>query len=208
MPQVTEPDRPPPAPAERAVTAALAVFFASPAAISATELPEHLVLAVTRLGISRTAAVTAGWLTLSVTMAGRTRHGMPLDPTGNLSRRVRVDEPVLRARYLLAAARRLDESSDGATTTAQAVARERRWLNAHVAAGRRRRSVAAELDRDHGRHGWRWMTAGDSHVGPECAALEGEHFTTDNPIQVNGVTALPGAMHGHCRCTAIPIYQP
>jgi hypothetical protein len=192
----------PDSPSERAVLAALRVYLASPEAIADDVLPEHLLSALASLpGVDRKGAMAAGRLALSKTMAGRTRHGMPLDATtGSLTRRVRAEEPDMRARYILAASRRLTAAlnPDDASGVAAAFVRERGWADAHVQAGRRRRAAAAKFDamaKDSGPY-FVWACVMDQYTTPDCAALNGRIFTADNP------PGIPGAMHARCRCTA------
>lgn len=177
------------------VTSSLAAWFGSPAAINATRLPSDLVAELVALGISERAARKAGALALAVRLTGRSRYGSPTPYVGMpLTRRVAGEEPDLRARYVIAAARRLTEDNSDA-----AVKREANYLAQHVAAGRRRRAAAALVDAvaKHSATGYmRWNTRHDNRVTPDCAALEGRLFTIDNP------PGIPGAMHMRCRCYA------
>lgn len=180
---------------------ALADWFGSPDAVSASALPDYLVDDLVNLGIAREAAVKAGELALTVRLTGRSRHGSP-DPYPGmpLTRRVAAQEPLMRARYVLAAAWRLSEAeSDTDVDMTNALRQEHRWLGMHVDVGRRRRAAAARIDalaKSSGHQWMRWNTQGDSRVDSRCRALEGRVFTADDP------PAIPGAVHSHCRCYA------
>jgi hypothetical protein len=205
-----QPEQPALSPAEEAVIAALTVFFASKAAIGATFLPAHLVQALVSLGISKRAAFRAGREALAVPMAGRNRHGMPLNlPPTSAGRVVRADEPGLRARYVLNAGRRLTGALiDGRFPAA--ARDERRWLTAHINAGRRRRKAAQKLDElaDAGAGLLRWRTKRDARVTPDCQVLEGQVFTAADPPTVNGRVAIPGAVHPNCLLPGTEVSAP
>jgi SPP1 gp7 family putative phage head morphogenesis protein len=182
---------------ELEVRARLTAWFSSKEAIHATQLPAGLIDALVGLGIDRKAAVTVGEMVLGNPLTGRSRYGAPGGFEGMpATRRVAAEEPRMRADYLLAAARRLTEALKKDRYD-QALETERRYLDAHVAAGRNRRAAAQRLD-ELGKDGQMlvWRTAGDDRVTPECAALEGRLFTADN------APGIPGAMHSRCRCSA------
>lgn len=178
-------------------TSSLAAWFGSPAAINATRLPPDLIAELVALGISERAARKAGALALSVRLTGRSRYGSPAPYAGMpLTRRVAGEEPEMRARYVIAAARRLTEDDSDA-----AVKREQNYLAMHVAAGRKRRAAAALVDvvASHSATGFmRWNTQHDDRVDGTCRALEGRLFTIDN--LPDGL--IPGAAHARCRCYA------
>lgn len=186
---------------EAAVIAALAAWFATSTAIRAVALPAHLIAELVELGLPARAARAAGALALSVRLTGRSRHGAPAFSDGMpLTRLVAAEEPTMRAQYVVAAARRL---ALGATDDEFAAAKERdrRYLELHVAAGRKRRTAAAAVDEvaANSATGFlRWSTQQDDRVTPDCALLEGRLFTVDN---LPG-GAIPGAVHMRCRCYA------
>lgn len=175
----------------------LAAWFGSPAAINATRLPPDLIAELVALGVSERAARKAGALALSVRLTGRSRYGSPAPYAGMpLTRRVAGEEPEMRARYVIAAARRLTEDDSNA-----AVKREQNYLAMHVAAGRKRRAAAALVDvvASHSATGFmRWNTMHDNRVDSQCRALEGRLFTVDNLPDGQ----IPGAVHPRCRCYA------
>jgi SPP1 gp7 family putative phage head morphogenesis protein len=196
-------------PAEEAVLTALAVFFASTAAVSAALLPARLVGQLTAVGVAPKAARAAGKMALSVPMTGRSRHGAPglpdtwagpgSAPTPSMARRVAADEPQMRARYVYNAARRLTSHLvDG--TFVDGLRAEQGYLRAHWAAGRNRQAAARNLDEVAATAPaglLRWVATMDERTTPDCAALNGTVFTIDNP------PGVPGAVHPRCRCTAV-----
>lgn len=179
------------------VLEALTDWFASKDAIGAARLPDQMVDALVGIGIDRLAAVKAGEMALSKPLTGRSRYGAP-DPYKGMPamRRVAADEPEMRAQYLLAAARRLTQARAEHTYSA-ALEAEKRYLDAHVAAGRKRRAAARRID-ELGAGGQMlvWRAVMDDRTTPECAALNGRLFTAGDP------PGIPGAMHARCRCTA------
>jgi hypothetical protein len=179
-------------------TSSLAAWFGSPAAISADQLPTHLIAEMVGTGISYRAAREAGALGLSVRLTGRSRYGSPAPRDGmSLMRRTAGEEPEMRARYVMAAARRLTADDSDA-----AMKREQNYLAMHVAAGRKRRAAAALVDvvASHSATGFlRWNTMHDDRVDGRCAALDGRLFTIGN-LPDGG--AIPGALHPRCRCYA------
>lgn len=186
-----------------AVLAALVAYFASSAAIKATVLPKNLVDQLVSAGMNIRAARAAGRMALSVSMSGRSRYGAPVvdrqAPTvPTMARRVAADEPTMRARYVVNAARRLTEALvDGRFLPA--LTQERTWLQEHVQAGRKRQSAAQSLDTLAAKHGlMQWVAQMDQRTTPDCAELHGRLFTITDP------PGLPGAQHPNCRCSAVP----
>lgn len=177
---------------EAAVLAALTAWFGSKDAISADQLPDHLIDMLAQLGIDRKAALQVGEMATVKSLSGRGRHGSPSDDS-TLVRRVASEEPHMRAMYVLAASRRLSSADrfDDALST------ENTYLMAHVRAGQNRRRAAKKVD-DLGDHVLVWRTAGDGHVTARCSLLDGRLFTADN--LPNG--EMPGAVYPNCRCHA------
>lgn len=184
---------------EHAVLAALTAWFAGKEAIAATVLPPTLIKMLIDIGIDAGVAEHVGEMVLAKPLSGRSRHGVPAPYKGMpAARRIATEEPEMRARYVLAAARRLTQSL-AEDTYDQALSNEKRYLGMHVAAGRKRRSAARQVD-DVAKNSpvLVWRTAGDSRVEPVCRALEGRLFTADNPPD----GTYPGAAHLRCRCHA------
>ena len=179
----------------------LTSWFGSKEAIAATQLPEDVLEVLVSVGVDRDAAIEIGKLILAKPLSGRSRYGAPSAFTGmGALRRVATEEPEYRAAYLLAAARRLTEAK-AVNDYANALAKERRYLDMHVAAGRGRRAAAKRVDEVSDADGplLVWRTRQDNRVDPRCAMLEGRLFTADSPP--DGV--YPGAVHPRCRCWAV-----
>lgn len=199
--QPDQPDQPDGlSPAEAAVVAALAVWFASTAAVTAVTLPGVLAARLVGLGLSTRAVRAATRIVMGPPLTGRRRHGSPTTRT-TTARAVGADEPEMRARYLLAAAKRLTTAALHGVFP-QALRLERGYLDQHVQAGRNRARAAAALDRVAADHGpwlvWHTHHPDDGRVTPDCAVLDGAVFTVDN---IPGGLP-PGARHPRCRCYA------
>jgi SPP1 gp7 family putative phage head morphogenesis protein len=118
---------------------------------------------------------------------------------------VSSQEPGWRARYTLAAARRLAAGMENGDYSA-ALARERAYRAAHIAAGKNRRAAARKLDvlgREHDGELLIWRTRRDDRVSLDCQLLDGRVFPADSPPDGQ----IPGAVHPRCRCYAVP-YRP
>lgn len=220
---------------EAAVIAALVVFFASVAAVKATLLPARLVDKLVALGLEPRAVRAAGRLAMAPPLTGRGRYGSPTRTTGPATttlRTVKAEEPLMRARYVLAASKRLTrairlskradqqkpkpegEPKSKVDLFVTAVRVEKVYLDQHRQAGQNRARAAAALDKaaaEAGPNGkLRWTTHPEKgDVTPDCEELEGRLFTLDNLIVVqteNGpMEARPGMMHPHCHCTGDPV---
>jgi F like protein len=189
-------------PVEEAVIAASAAYLATSAAVKAVALPTVLVSRLVALGLSTRAVRAAGRLVLDPPLTGRTRWGSPTRRFGKqtMVRRMAAQEPVMRARYLLAAAKRLTDAIVAGEFTA-GLARERRYLDLHRKAGVRRAKVAREYDRvARGHRFLRWQAVMDDRTTADCAARNGSRWSVDNPI-----FPPPGAAHVACRCVAVPL---
>lgn len=209
--------------AETAVIAALMAYFASTAAVSATLLPARLVTRLTDLGLEPRVVRAAGRLAMAPPLTGRGRYGSPVRDvtraTTTTVRDVKADEPLMRARYVLAAAKRLskallldvknavssDETAAKDSYLAKAVRIEKTYLDAHRGAGQNRLRAARAFDQVAAAAGpdgkLRWV----AHAGacPICAGLDGTLFTVDAPP--DGL--IPGAVHPHCGCGSVPAYD-
>lgn len=172
-------------------------WFGSQPAIAATELPDDLVAKLVARGYTHQAVMEAGRLASSPSMSGRSRYGSPAARDGMTAvRRVGVEEPRLRAQFVIASAHRLTEATADDRFSAQ-VEDEQRYRDMHVAMGRKRRQAARQADQaaSESPGGWLvWRTA----AKPEaiCRALSGRIFSPDNPP--GGL--YPGAAHLNCKC--------
>lgn len=207
-------------PQEEAVIAAVALFLASVVAVRAVTLPLRLVDRLVGLGLNRRAVRAAGKLTMEPALTGRTRWGSPTvaeDPEPNpfgpatsrrfgpptMVKRMAANEPTMRARYLLAAAKRMTKAAAQGEFTA-GLRREQTYLAAHRRAGQRRARIAREYDEAaRGQQYMRYVAVMDSRTTPDCAALDGSIWHVSNPP-----FPPPGARHVSCRCRAVPIGSP
>ena len=181
-------------PVEEAVVAAIAVYLASSAAVHAVTLPAVLMSRLMALGLSRRAVRTASRLTMDPPLTGRNRWGSPSpSPAGadvSMTRMVAADEPLWRARYLLAAAQRLTDAAVRGDFT-NAVTKERRYLRQHRAAGKGRRAGAAQADQEFGKSN-SGLLIWNGGTCPECAPRDGSVFRP-------GQLSLP-PLHPNCGC--------
>lgn len=131
--------------------------------------------------------------------------GRPIRRFGppTMVKRVAVNEPIMRARYLLAAAKRLAKAAAEGRFTA-ALRREQAYLAAHRRAGLRRAAVARAYDEvARGQTFLKWVAVMDQKTTPDCAAKNGSVWNVSNPP-----FPPPGAVHPHCRCHAAPLATP
>ena len=193
-----------PSPAEDAVIAALAVFLGSVLAVKAIHLPRVLVARLESLGLATKAIKAAGDMAMEPPLTGRGRFGSPAPETATTTvRTVKADEPEMRARYVVAAAKRLTRAITLGVYP-QALRVEAIYLKQHRAAGQNRAKAAAALDEVATQSGpWlMWQARMDDRTTADCAALNGRLFTiNDLPSGL-----IPGAVHPHCRCRAVPAF--
>jgi SPP1 gp7 family putative phage head morphogenesis protein len=179
----------------------LADWLGSRAAVNAKRLPVRLVRALRDTGLRESAVRTAGRIGLGLPLPGRTRNGAPTRYDGMpTTRSVAADEPLERARYIVAAAARLSKAAEDGQL-AKALKLEQAYAQMHLLTGRKRRAGAALLDAaaKRTRAGLLvWRTVMDSRTTPDCAALNGRIFHITDP------PGIPGAMHLRCRCSVEP----
>lgn len=187
-------------PAEDAAIAALAAFLGSPLASNATYLPRSLAARLDPLALADKAVREAGKLALSVPLTGRGPNGSPSTPLSTTVRDVKINEPTMRAQYILAASKRLTTAL-ALNVWPQAQRLEGNFLKQHRKAGVNRLRAAGDLDSVATAQGpWLiWQTQHDSTVDPDCRRLDGRMFTIDNLPDGQ----IPGAVHPNCRCFAI-----
>lgn len=187
-----------PGTATDAVTQALAVALGS--GVSFAVLAAAVVPLLTGLGVSATAAKAALALTLSAPMP----TGAPSASLGFAQGQVRASVPTYRAAYLLSAARRI-QAALHTHTLADAVAAEKRYFAAHLAAQANRKAAAKAVDAAATAHGplLGWYAVMDTRTSAECAAANGHNFTvTQRPA-----IGWPGSVHPHCRCVPGPAHM-
>ncbi len=198
--------------AEQAAIAVVAAYLATTTAVAAVALPASLVGQLTSLGLSRRAVRAAGRLTLDPPLTGRTSWGSPTPAAArprdrggavSMTRLTASNEPTMRARYLLAAAKRLTRTATERRFTA-GLRRERTYLDAHRRAGIRRARIARDYDRLARRHQYlKWVAVLDDRTTPDCAARHGSVWSVSNPP-----FPPPGAQHVACRCVSAPASTP
>ena len=185
-------------PAEEAVVAAIAAYLATRAAVAAVRLPGVLVGRLMALGLSQRAVREAGRMVMAPPLTGRTRWGSPAASSPGVvvsaARTVAVDEPMMRARYLFNAARRLTDAIITGDFPA-ALKKERRYMAQHRAAGLGRRAGAAAVDAVAARANGYLVWVGGTC--PECKPLDGQVFRVGN-------MPLP-PRHFHCACGVRPL---
>lgn len=199
---------------------ALATFLAEAAVTTVVALPPYLYVRLLRLGFRRDAIQAAATLTLRTPFFRRPQHGPRTG--GTAAAQVAAAEPEMRARYLINAARRITRDlrtvipakPGERPRTAQdrlrdALRRERRYWRMHVDAQRNRRTSAHAVDTATAQSPhWQWVTAGDARVEADCRRFAGRTFTIADPPRLNGRPVWPGAVHPHCRCTAVATFDP
>jgi SPP1 gp7 family putative phage head morphogenesis protein len=154
------------------------------------------------LGLSTKAVDKASELALALAQP----PPVPYDFTTTTVARVQADAPTMAARYLVAAAKRLDTAQQFGQYDAGARLEDNYAAQANAAAANRL-DAAKKLDATAATSpsGYLiWRTQEDSRVEAECAALEGKIFTIDN---LPG-GKMPGAVHPNCRCYSEPVNRP
>lgn len=193
---------------------ARAAVTAAQALVIAAGIGGVLLAALLRLGLDRRALRAV--VTVTVTVTGREGTGTSL--LGAAARRTAREEMAFRAAYIVAATRRVTDAlraptpirpdqdtqqrPDVAERLREALARERRFLDQHLAATDNRARAARAADRAaRGGLRLRWRTQRDDRVDADCARLDGRVFTIGNPPGGK----YPGAEHPRCRCFAEPV---
>lgn len=189
---------------ETVVVAALETALLEGALVAGTAIPLYLLLRLTALGIDRRAARAA----LRLGIADPVHIPRRLRATGSAASRVAADEPGIRARYILDAAKRIAANllllGKDPHALGTAIRNERRYFKQHIDAGRNRKKAAQQVDQAAKTSPWlQWRTVMDGHAEQECVDLDGDLFTVDQPPQVGGRSVYPGSVHPNCRCKAV-----
>jgi hypothetical protein len=145
-------------------------------------------LATAGIGAPSTTAV------LGLVGAGGLLFGQPQPTAGPAVGHMQRTGVTRRARYLLAASRRI---SEGASVDV-----ERRLFAAHAAAENRRLKAAHEVDKVAAKHGpvVGWHAVRDGRTTAECFNSHGANFSALTPP----AQGWPGTLHGgQCRCKAV-----
>ena len=105
---------------------------------------------------------------------------------------VSTQDALFRARYLEAAAKRLEAGGS--------LEQEKAYAAQHVAAQRGRQVAADAVQAQAQAHGPRlgWYAVLDKATDPVCRAANGHDFEVSSPPKIG----LPGAVHPACRCKA------
>ena len=190
---------------EQAVVDALTTALLEGTLVAGAAIPLYLLARLTALGVDRRAARAA----IRLGLADPVHIPRRLRVLGTAASRVAAAEPGIRARYILNAAKRITANlahlDDQPGSLVTALRDERRYLTQHVHAARNRRRAARAVDQVARRSPFMiWQTRGDARVEADCAALAGSLFTLDQPPVLDGRPVLPGSVHPHCRCRAVP----
>jgi SPP1 gp7 family putative phage head morphogenesis protein len=171
--------------------------IATVAGILATGLPvasagAYVIVALTGAGIT-TAAAMAAWKLLAATLTPEDQHG----PAG---RAIASMESSYRAAYLVNASRRIMVSLKTGDLK-RALSAEAGYFKMHLQATAKRKAVGKQVDAQVAIHGKTlgWKAVMDTRTSAECAAMDGENFSVDDPP----VIGWPGTVHLHCRCKAV-----
>lgn len=153
--------------------------------------------------ISRIAQLPVKPLMLALRLTQRgTNHRPRLRGRDAAARQQQAQEVYFRAAYILSATQRLAKAMDAGKTPREAVAAERRHVQAHEAARKNRQTIAKEVDRVSDIYGDQlgWWAQQDGHATPECKAAGGTNFrASQRPL-----IGWPGSVHPRCRCRPGP----
>lgn len=188
---------PPTSHADEAVLIAVVVLLL--AGLAYRDLSARLIGTLAKAGVAAGAAAAVLGLigVAGVTFGGAGRDGavpspLPAGPAESTMVRSSVGR---RARYILAAARRLQR---GGSPTA-----ERALFRAHLAAEGKRREAARAIDDAAAAHGptLGWYSRRDGTTTQDCWDAHGGNFSALRPPSIG----WPGTLHGgNCRCDAGP----
>jgi len=178
--------------------------LAETAVVASIALPPYLMAQVAELGIDRRAFRAA--LHLGSNGVPRFAAHRVATAAGQTARA----ELGMRARYILAAAKRITASVGHGSNLFDALHTERRHLDSHLAAQRNRAQAAQAVDVLAQQHTWlRWQAVLDERTTPDCRQLSGQVFTVDQPLTdpTTGRPTWPGSQHVHCRCFPAPAFE-
>lgn len=212
-------------PEERAV-AALATFLAEASLVGAVALPPYLFAQLLRLGFRRSALKAALAIALRGPLFRRPRGPRV---AGTVAVEIADEEPLMRARYIVNAARRITDDLDTTlpdkvgpdgllqsppTETDRlegAVRREQTYFDQHVDAQRHRRVAAEKLDEAFIRSAWLvWTLNPNLNNTPGCVWANGQVFSREDPLVFSDDKTppkpqWPGAVHPRCGCRGVPL---
>lgn len=200
---------------EQEALAALTTAIAEGALIGAIALPPYLYSKLLKLGFDPKAIKAASRLALPDPL-GRRRTVTSPGPrvAGTAAAQVASAEAEWRARYLLAAARRITSALRHGANLFTALRQERRFYDMHRNAGKRRAAAAREVDRiveESGSEWLRWTLGATKTHTPGCVWADGQIFTRDQPLvftddDLPARVQWPGTPHPRCGCVAVPVF--
>lgn len=175
---------------DNAVIATVATILA--AGLPIVTAGAYVVVALTGAGIT-TAAAMAAWKLLAGTLTPDDQRG----PAGTAIARM---ESSYRAAYLVNASRRIMVSLKTGDLKS-ALSAEVGYFKMHLQATAKRKAVGVQVDQQVAQHGKTlgWKSVMDSRTSAECAEMDGENFSVDDPPDIG----WPGTVHLHCRCRAV-----
>jgi hypothetical protein len=175
------------------IIAALAAYYTAKALTAALRAP-FKAAGISGAALAAVASLVASW-----------PHEV-MEGTGPATRWAVRANLTRRASFFLAAAKRVQQAVVAARSQGQPVTQaaldalgdERRWFNAHVAAGQQRMAAAAAVDGAAAMHGplLSWNAVIDPRCTPECRTADGKSFYADRPPKIG----YPGTTHPNCRC--------
>lgn len=196
----------PPPPQQSALIGDVAEALLAGAALTLTAAAVTRIMRVYGYRVSATAVEIVLAL---VDHEGRRKTGTKILPrtrgSSAVAKQQRQTEALLRAAYLIAAARRISEALAAGDSPRDAVAREKRFWVMHEAARKARMQASVEVAQAADDYGVTlgWYTHQDDRTTPECAAADGCNFTVNHAPLIG----WPGTLHGGtCRCWPGPPY--
>ncbi len=134
-----------------------------------------------------------------------TKHTPRPKGSTDLARKVAADELYFRAAYLIRAAHRIQADLDNGLSIREAVARERRYYEAHEKARKQRLLAARKVAVAHAWFGplLGWYLNPLLNNEAECIAANGHNFDA----LVGTVIGLPGSVHAGCGCYPGPPWE-
>lgn len=123
-------------------------------------------------------------------------YGIATIPSATASAEASKLEPMFRAQYVLAAARRI--SGLTGEEREEALRREQQFFNQHLQAVANRRRAASAVDAARARYGDElgWYAKMDSQSSAECREANGKNFSASRIPPIG----WPGSVHPNCRC--------
>lgn len=130
---------------------------------------------------------------LTIATSRQVRYRVTTIPSATASAETAKMEAAFRAHYVYNATKRLEAGGD--------LEREQRYFNQHLAAARKRRDAASDVDKARAKYGdtLGWKAKMDNRTSPECRAANGKNFDAGRMPAIG----YPGAVHPFCRCKPV-----